>query len=331
MAFMKASPEQAYVKMGMYGPAGAGKTYTALLWAEGLAGFRGKRVAYIDTERGTDFYAKVRPGDPIHPEAFDFDAVYTRSLAEVLQEVKGLDPEVHGVIVIDSISHLWEAAIDAYSGRMVGRGGSNIPMNAWGPIKKPYKELISLLMASPFDVFILGRQKNIFEQEGGELKKVGVGMKAEGETAHEPHICLRMEGLVNNKGDRPIVWMYPEKDRTSTLAVTKNPTFGAIEALLPLLGDTQASGEDLDERQALDGELLAEEEERQAKKLTKSEGLLTEFQARYLSVTALADLGGIVADLKKKKRYLEPDHLNALREMHRVRSEQLREAEDVPW
>jgi len=331
MAFVKAQPEQAFVKLGAFGPPGSGKTYTALMWAEGLAEFRGKRIAYIDTERGTDFYAKKRPNDPIHPEPFDFDAVYTRSLAEVLREVQSLDTDTYGVLVLDSISHLWEAAIDAYSGRMVGRGGDNIPMTAWGGIKKPYKQLIALLMGGPFDCIILGRQKNIFEDADGQLKKVGVGMKAEGETQYEPHICVRMEGTTNPKQARATVTMYPEKDRTSTLAVTQNPTFSAIEALLPLLGDKQAAGEDLDERQALDGELLLEEEERQAKKLTKSEGLLTEFQARYLAATTVADLGEIVPDLRKKKRYLEPEHLNALREMHRLRSDQIREDEDVPW
>ena len=43
--FRKAKAEQAAIKMGLYGPPGAGKTFTALLIAEGLARLSGKRIA----------------------------------------------------------------------------------------------------------------------------------------------------------------------------------------------------------------------------------------------------------------------------------------------
>jgi hypothetical protein len=46
--FRKAAALQAAIKMGIYVPPGAGKTFTALLLAEGLAGISGKRVAYVE-------------------------------------------------------------------------------------------------------------------------------------------------------------------------------------------------------------------------------------------------------------------------------------------
>jgi hypothetical protein len=191
--FQRAKAEQAAIKMGIYGPPGAGKTFTSLLMAEGLASLSGKRIAYVDTERGTDFYCKAVASRSVHPEAFDFDALYTRSLTEVVSAVKSLKPETYGVVVIDSITHLWEAAMAAYNGPKTKQGG--IPMHAWGRIKKPYKELMTLLLNSSLHVFILGRQGNVFEEdeETEELKKVGVKMKAEGETPYEPHILIRME------------------------------------------------------------------------------------------------------------------------------------------
>ncbi len=76
--FRKAKAEQAALKMGIYGPPGSGKTFTSLLIAEGLGVTSGKRVAYVDTERGTDFYCKDVPSRAVHPQAFDFDALYTR-------------------------------------------------------------------------------------------------------------------------------------------------------------------------------------------------------------------------------------------------------------
>ena len=90
--FQKAMPEQAALKVSMYGPPGSGKTFTALLMAEGLVNRDGKRIAYVDTEHGTDFYAKAVPARSVHPEAFDFDALYTRSLSKTLEAVQALDP-----------------------------------------------------------------------------------------------------------------------------------------------------------------------------------------------------------------------------------------------
>ena len=181
--FQKAAPQQARLKVSIYGPPGSGKTFSTLLMAEGLAKVRGKRIAYVDTERGTDFYAQAVKARKVHPEAFDFDALYTKSLAEVTAAVRELDTSTHGVIVLDSISHLWDAAMDAYKGKKTSI--DTIPMQAWGSIKKPYKDLIAYLIGSQFDVFILGRQKNIFEtDEKDEMKKVGVSMRAEGETAY---------------------------------------------------------------------------------------------------------------------------------------------------
>jgi predicted ATP-dependent serine protease len=147
MGFRLAKAEQAAIKMGIYGPPGAGKTFTSLLLAEGLAQVSGKRVAYVDTEHGTDFYCKAVSARAVHPEAFDFDALYTRSITETLTAVKALDPAQYGVVVLDSITHLWEAAMAAYNGPK-GPGGS-IPINAWGRIKKPYKDLMSILLSSP--------------------------------------------------------------------------------------------------------------------------------------------------------------------------------------
>ena len=45
-AFQKPQALKAALKMALYGPAGSGKTFTALLVAEGLARHTGKRIAY---------------------------------------------------------------------------------------------------------------------------------------------------------------------------------------------------------------------------------------------------------------------------------------------
>src|SRR5271169_5688151 len=104
--FEKPQPLKAALKMALYGPAGAGKTFSALLISEGLARHTGKRIAYVDTEHGTAFYGQEVAQRRIHPQAFDFDVLYTKSITEVINAVRQLDCNTHGVLVIDSITHL---------------------------------------------------------------------------------------------------------------------------------------------------------------------------------------------------------------------------------
>jgi predicted ATP-dependent serine protease len=120
--FQKPQALKAALKMALYGPAGSGKTFTALLVAEGLTKHTGKRVAYVDTEYGTAFYGQHVPERGVHPQAFEYDALYTKSITDVLSAVKALDHATHGVLVIDSISHLWDACKNAFTGRLTKVG-----------------------------------------------------------------------------------------------------------------------------------------------------------------------------------------------------------------
>lgn len=323
MALKKAAPQQARLKVGVYGPPGSGKTFTALLLAEGLAKRDGKRIAYFDTERGTDFYAMDVKERAVHPNAFDFDADYTASLAEITEQVHGLDPAVYSVVVLDSISHIWDAAMNAYTGKRTSK--DTIPFNAWGTIKKPYKALLRFLLDSPFHVLILGRQKNIFESDGDETKKVGVGMRAEGETEYEPHLCFRMESKKGAVGQRAEVYAIVEKDRTGVLAgkVLPNPSFSTFAPLLPLLGDAQAKSEDPDEVSARDGELLRKEDDKVAEKAVKSATLLSDFRGSLLGAATLEALAAVARDLKKQSKYLTDDHRGALLSIYEERRKAL--------
>lgn len=275
--FRKAKAEQAAMKVGVYGASGSGKTFTSLLMAEGLAKAAKKRVAFVDTERGTDFYVKDVPARQVHPQGFDIDALYSRSLTEVLAEVRRLDPETYGCVVLDSMTHLWEAARNAYAGKKNGAG--QIPFHAWASIKRPYKELMECLLSSPMHVIICGRQGNEYaEDDDGELKMVGHKMKAEGETPYEPHILIRMEGIRDHGVTHYVA--YVEKDRTGVLAgkTIANPNFDSLCApVMPLLGGAQAKMQSSDDAAAQDADALSAEE---IERVRASEGLLREWSAK---------------------------------------------------
>lgn len=314
--FRKAKAEQAALKVGMYGNPGTGKTLTALMCLEGLANRSNKRYAYVDTERGTDFYCQKVADRKVHPEAFDFDCLYTRSITEVLAAVKSLDPNEYCGVCIDSITHIWEAAKLAYTGKLTKVG--TLPFHAWGKIKAPYKELISFLLSSPLHVFFCGRQGNVFEEdeETGEMKKVGEKMKAEGETAYEPHILIHME-VDRTKSGEGVIRAFAEKDRTGILAgkVFVNPSFETLIApLIPLLGDKQATIQSDDEVGSKDAEALDEAER---SKSTKSAEILRQFTGRILACASMDALKQISKEITAElKREMTSADVATLREKY---------------
>jgi len=307
--FHKPQAQKAALKMALYGPAGSGKTFTALLLAEGLAGHTGKRVAYIDTEYGTAFYGQAVAERATHPTAFDFDVLYTKSITQALDAVRGLDHATYGVPVIDSISHLWDAAIAAYRGKKTR--ADTIPLNGWASIKRPYKSLVHLLLASPLHVLICGRQGNDFAEDEatGELKNLGFKMRAEGETAYEPDVLVRLEAHKPGKKGTLVPTAVVEKDRTGVLAgkTIPWPAFDNLaRPLLGLLGTTQAAPPTEDEVGVQDAEALArrDKEERQ-----RSAELAGSFTARLEQAGTVADLQRIGGELTAavKARMAQPD------------------------
>jgi AAA domain len=325
--FRKAKAEQAALKIGLYGPPGSGKTFTALLCAEGLAKRTAKRIAYVDTERGTDFYCQAVPERKIHPEAFDFDALYTRSITELQSSLYTVSPERYSVIVIDSITHFWEAAREAYSGDLTKVG--TIPFHAWAKIKKPYKQIMNFLLNSPVHVFILGRQGNVFEEdeESGEIKQIGVKMKAEGETPYEPHILLRMEAE-RHKGGQSVITAFGEKDRTGILQgrIFRNPGFNEIiKPLIGLLGDKQATVEDADQTAAKDSEILSEKE---IEKERKGAEILGKLSAKITLCEDLDQLKQIGAEITSEvKRRMSTNQVTELRNKYQEAERRLKPAE----
>lgn len=306
--FQKAKPMQAKISAAIYGAAGSGKTFTTLLLAEGIANWTGKRVAFVDTENGSDFYAMDIPERQIHPEAFDFDALYTRSLQETLREVKRLDPETHSVVVIDSMTHLWEAARNAYQGKK-GRGGQ-IPLHEWAGIKRPFKELETWLINSPFHVFFLGRQGVDYqEDETGETKAVGTKMKSESETPHEPNLLLHMEAIKHGKRKQATITAFAEKDRTGILTgrLIEWPSFDSIaKPLLDCLGVDQAQIQTADEAGIADAEAMADQ---QAERERWSKEVMEEFKARLVLAKTMDDVKAISKEItpQLKKRMIRTD------------------------
>jgi hypothetical protein len=103
MPFVRARKSESKLRLALAGPAGSGKTWTALTLATALAA--GKGIAVIDTERGSaSKYADLFAFDVLELESFHPD----RYVEAISDAVAG----GYAVVVVDSLSHAWN-----------GRGG----------------------------------------------------------------------------------------------------------------------------------------------------------------------------------------------------------------
>jgi hypothetical protein len=201
------------------------------------------------------------------------------------------------VLVIDSITHLWDACRNAYSGRLTKAG--TVPLHAWTSIKRPYKELLYLLLTLPVHVLICGRQGIDYceDDESGELKNLGFKMRAEGETAYEPDVLVRLESHKADRKELAIPLAHVEKDRTGILAGQSIPwpCFDNLaKPLLGLLGPTQAALPTDEEVGIQDAEALARQE---AEHALRSAELAAGYTTRFALATTVIELQRIGGEL----------------------------------
>ena len=175
--FVKATKEQAKLRLALAGPAGSGKTFTALLIASHIA--KGGRVAVLDTENGSaSKYADL----------FDFDTASLTATTtgfapeRYLEILHGAEQAGYAVVVIDSLSHEWNGtpggileAVDKAAAQMNGN-----KFNAWARITPRHDALVRAIVESPIHVICTMRSKMDHVQEKDERGRTQirvVGMK----------------------------------------------------------------------------------------------------------------------------------------------------------
>lgn len=230
-----------YFKAAIEGFAGSGKTYTAAQIAIGLHKRIGskKPVVIFDTERASKFLK------PLFAEAgIEVLVREAKSLADLKTTMDRMRGGISDVLLIDSISHVWEGVLAAYAEK---KNRTRLEFQDWGIIKPTWKrEFSDPFVNDPYHAIFTGRagyeygnEKN--EETGKrEVFKSGIKMKVEGETAYEPDMLVLMERFEEMLGDDKKVWREATiiKDRSTLLdgQTFKNPNYEhfapAIEALL---------------------------------------------------------------------------------------------------
>lgn len=169
--FKRATKAAAKLRLGLVGPAGSGKTYTALRIAHGLGG----RVAVIDTERGSaSLYAGERGME------FDVIELDTYGVEKFIDGIKAAAEGGYSTLVIDSLSHAWAGKggilefVDNAGKR--NQGGGNF--GAWRDATPRHNSLVDAILGAPLHIICTLRSKveYVVENVGGrnQVRKVGL-------------------------------------------------------------------------------------------------------------------------------------------------------------
>jgi hypothetical protein len=166
MQIQKATRKLSKIKMAITGPAGSGKTYSALQLAKGLTSM--EKVCVIDTENGSShLYADLGPYSvisicsPFSPENYEkaIDLAYE----------KGFE-----CIILDSLSHGWEHLLD-YHSRLPGNSFTN-----WSKVTPRHRSLVQKILSVPVHVISTLRVKQDYalNLKNGKYVPEKVGLKA---------------------------------------------------------------------------------------------------------------------------------------------------------
>ncbi len=227
--FTKATNMQAYLKAGIMGFAGSGKTYTASEIALGLHSKIGSNVPvfFIDTETGSDWVLPKFQGKKI-----ELHVLRSRAFADLIPALNEVE-KVNGILIIDSITHFWREFTESYAKQ---RKRTRLQFEDWAYLKSKWAEFTDRYVNSKAHIILCGRagyEYDYFVNEAGkkELEKTNIKMKAEGEMGYEPSLLILMERVMDMDSKHVSRVAHVLKDRSTTIDGKSfpNPTFKTFE------------------------------------------------------------------------------------------------------
>jgi hypothetical protein len=171
VSFVKAERKKAKLRCGISGPAGSGKTYSALKMAFGIGG----KVAMIDTENGSgDLYAHLGDYDVLTLQAPFTPEKYTEG-------IKAAEEAGYNVLVIDSLSHAWagEGGILDIQGKITDASRSGNGYTAWRQVTPRQNAMVEAILQSKLHIIATMRSKTEYalttDDKGKQApKKIGM-------------------------------------------------------------------------------------------------------------------------------------------------------------
>jgi hypothetical protein len=163
--FQKATKKSVKARVGLEGPTGAGKSFTALQCGTAL----GERVAVIDTERGSA---------SLYSDRFDFDVLEMAPPYEpqrLIEALEAAEKEGYDVVIVDSLSHFWEGeggTLDIADAATQRSGGGN-SFAGWKVATPALRHLIDTMLGLDAHLIVTMRSKMEYVlEEDSRGKKV---------------------------------------------------------------------------------------------------------------------------------------------------------------
>lgn len=160
MGFKKATKAAAKARVAVFGPSGAGKTYTSLRVAAGMGG----RVAVIDSEGA---FAKDKNGNEIelssaakYSDRFEFDVLCLRdkTIDGYVAAIAEAAAAHYDVLVIDSLTHGWQTLVEEVEKLAKAKYRGNT-WSAWSEGTPLQRKLVAAIIAYPGHVIATMRSK----------------------------------------------------------------------------------------------------------------------------------------------------------------------------
>jgi len=192
--FKKASKKQSKLRCALFGPSGAGKTFSALAIAHGM----GTKIAVIDTERGSaDKYAD-RKEEPI----FDFSSLklIDHSIHSYVQAIQAASKAKFEILIIDSLSHAWQSIMEEVD-RLAKSKFKGNTWSAWSEGTPLQKKLINALLDYDGHLIATMRAKTDWIAEQASKKPLRVGLSPEQGKGIEYEFDLLMEISTDHIGE----------------------------------------------------------------------------------------------------------------------------------
>lgn len=217
--FKKAERKRIFVKMALCGVSGSGKTYSALLLAQGLGG----KIAMIDTENGSG---------ELYSDLCEYDAAQLEppfSPMKFINAIKEAEAEGYNVLIIDSLSHAWSGQggildmVDKKSA--TSRSGNSF--TAWRDVTPEHNKLVDAILQCRMHVIVCMRSKTAYEMQENEKGKktpVKVGL------APIQRDGMEYEFTIVFDIDREKHYALASKDRTGLFEKT-------IDVITPATGE----------------------------------------------------------------------------------------------
>ena len=164
--FRQATRKQNRARVTLDGPAGSGKSLTALILAHALA--KGGKIAAIDTERGSlsKYVGEERDGI-----VFNFDVVELQIFApdKYTEMIQLASKSNYAVLIIDSLSHAWEGV-----GGALEKVGGNVAN--WKIVTPLHQRMVDAILQSPCHIIttMRSRMEHIIDKDESTGRITGV-------------------------------------------------------------------------------------------------------------------------------------------------------------